>query len=133
VKRTALALVALAAASMAIGATLAVSKPQPPPKPSRVLATGDDTPGYSLLLSRQKVAPGPSIIQFANAGEDPHDLKVQEVGSSRVRSIGELEPGATENLSIGHLHKSSKYRLWCSLPNHADYGMEAYLKTKGTR
>jgi hypothetical protein len=130
--RRAVILPALCAAALLLCGQMAAAKPHHP-APSRVLATGDDTPDYSLLLSRTKVAPGPSIIQFANAGEDAHDLKVQRVGSSKVFSIGELKPGTTENLSIGHLHSSSKYRLWCSLPNHADYGMEAYLKTKRKR
>lgn len=123
---------ALCAAALLAGGQAAVGKPKEP-APSRVLARGDDTPDYSLLLSRTKVVPGPSIIQFANSGEDPHDLKVQRVGSSHVFAIGKLEPGTTENLSIPRLRKSSKYRLWCSIPNHADYGMEAYLKTKAKR
>ncbi|CAN5561871.1 hypothetical protein BH10ACT11_BH10ACT11_19210 [soil metagenome] len=100
------------------------------PAPSRVLATGDDTPKYLLQLSRTKVVPGPASIQFANTGEDPHNLEFQRVGSSAVRSVGEVEPGETANLTIGHLHKHSKYRLFCSLPGHAARGMEAFLKTK---
>lgn len=100
------------------------------PTPSRVLATGDDTPKYLLQLSRTKVVPGPSIIQFANTGEDAHNLEVQRIGSSAVRSVGEVEPGDNANLTIGHLRKHSKYRLFCSLPGHAALGMEAILKTK---
>lgn len=101
--------------------------------PSRVLATADDTPAYTLVLSRPKVVPGPSIIQFANAGEDAHDLKIKRVGASKSRQVGDLEPGQTANLSIGHLRKGSRYRLWCTLKNHASFGMEAYLKVKKHR
>ncbi len=124
--RYAKALATIAAVALCAAGPASAGKPAP----SRVQATGDDTPDYSLILSRSKVAPGPSIIQFVNSGEDAHNLQVQRVGGSAVRSIGELEPGATQNLSIGHLRKGSKYRLFCSIPGHAALGMEAYLKTK---
>jgi plastocyanin len=117
----------------ALGLCLAGPASAGKPAPSRVLATGNDTPEYTLVLSRTKVAPGASIIQFSNSGQDAHNLVVQRVGSTAVRSLGEVDPGETGSLQIGHLRKGSKYRLFCSLPGHAALGMEAVLKTKNRR
>lgn len=52
---------------------------------------------FSLTLSRQKVKAGPVLIQLVNFGEDDHDLR----------------PG--------------RYRLWCTLGDHHERGMEATL------
>ena len=93
--------------------------------PSRVLVTARE---YSLALSRPKVEAGPAIVQLYDYGEDPHDLKLQRQGSSRVFSLGEVAPGETGRLDL-KLRRSSRYRLWCSLEGHAALGMTATLKT----
>jgi hypothetical protein len=93
--------------------------------PSRLLVTSRE---YSLTLSRPKVDAGQAIVQLYDFGEDPHDLQLQRVGSNRVFSMGVVAPGDTGELRL-KLRKRSRYRLWCSLANHAALGMTAKLRT----
>lgn len=104
------------------------------PAPSRLQVQGLE---YQLLLSRQKLRPGGAIVQFVNAGEDSHNLRLQRVdlaGAPRgpELGLGEVEPGAYENLAA-HLHRGSTYELWCSVADHRALGMDATLRTKRHR
>jgi hypothetical protein len=96
----------------------------------RIGVRGDE---FDLVLSRTRVAPGPAVVQFQNAGEDPHDLKLRRLGSAAELGTGELGPGEVANLPRTWLKRASTYRLWCSLPNHVSYGMEATLRVKKNR
>ena len=70
---------------------------------------------FDLALSKTKVEPGRVIVQFLNAGEDPHDLRIARVGRRRAEfGFGEVGPGEYENLDT-RLRKRSTYVLWCSL------------------
>ena len=102
---------------------------KPPPAPSRLLVRGEE---FNLLLSQLKLNPGNAIVQFQNAGEDPHDLWIQRVGDPDQLSIGELPPGDVGELSL-RLQRDSRYELWCSLPNHRQLGMEASLRVRRKR
>jgi hypothetical protein len=93
--------------------------------PSRLLVTGRE---YSLALSRPKVDAGDAIVQLYDYGEDPHNLVLQRVGSNRIYSVGLVQPGETGELRL-KLRKASRYRLWCSLADHASRGMVASLRT----
>ena len=126
VTATVLALAALA------GAAGAWAKPAP--VPDRVQVRGAE---YDLTLSRAKVHPGRAIVQFVNAGEDSHNLRLQRVDSSGAAlgpelGLGEVEPGAYEDLAA-HLHRGSTYELWCSLKDHRARGMDATVRTKRHR
>ncbi len=122
--------VAACAVAGAIACTsLAGAKPAPEPTPDRVGVRGSE---YDLLLSKGKVKPGRVIVQFVNAGEDPHDLQLQRLGPGGTQvgpqlGAGIVSPGTYENLDL-HLKKGSRYVLWCSLPEHRQRGMEATLK-----
>ena len=120
------ALVALAAAAQA-GA-------HADPIPDRVQVRGLE---FDLTLSKPKLRPGRAIVQFLNAGEDSHDLKLQRIGPDGLPegpqlAIGVVGPGEYANLDT-RLHKHSTYQLWCSLSDHAQRGMEATLRTKKRR
>ena len=88
---------------------------------------------FSLVLSRTVVHAGPAVVQFQNAGEDPHDLRMQRVGGGVERGTGEIGPGSNEGFRIGWLRRGARYRLWCSLPEHAELGMEATLRVRKRR
>ncbi len=97
--------------------------------PDRVMARGSE---FEILLSKQKVKPGRVIVQFVNAGEDPHDLRLQRVGDTTEFGLGETGPGEVVNLDT-RLRKRSTYLLWCSLSDHRQLGMEATLRTRKHR
>ena len=100
--------------------------------PNRVSATGDEQSEteMSLILSRAKVDPGRAIIQFINSGEDVHDLQVKRKGAQDVqRETGMVDPGQQDEVEL-KLRRDSRYRLWCSVADHRELGMEATLKVK---
>jgi plastocyanin len=127
-KRAALTAAALAAAAL-LSTSVAGAKPAEP-VPDRVGVRGAE---YELLLSKRKVQPGQVIVQFVNAGEDSHDLKLQRIDPASgvqvgpVLGAGPVQPGAYENIDT-HLKKGTKYVLWCSLADHRLRGMEATIK-----
>ena len=102
---------------------------KPPPAPSRLLVRGEE---FNILLSQLKLNPGNAIVQFQNAGEDPHDLWIQREGGGEPLSIGELEPGGVDEIAV-HLQRDSRYELWCSLPNHRQLGMDASVRVRRKR
>ena len=106
----------------------AVAKPNDP-VPSRLLVTARE---YSFTLSRPKLNAGPSIIQLHNFGEDAHDLELKRVGGRTVSDLGEVLPGTTGSLEL-RLRRKSRYKLWCSIPGHAELGMKASLRTSAKR
>lgn len=126
----------IAAAALAVACAVPASASPGPVEaaPSRLQVQGLE---YQLLLSRQKLRPGDAIVQFVNAGEDSHNLRLQRVdsaGAPRGPELGvdEVEPGAYENLAA-HLHRGSTYELWCSVKDHRALGMDATLRTKHHR
>ncbi|MGQ0831071.1 MAG: multicopper oxidase domain-containing protein [Microthrixaceae bacterium] len=57
------------------------------------------------------------IVTVTNAGKMPHDLRLEggEVGTKM------LEPGATEEVSLGVIEASTE--AWCTVPGHKEAGM----------
>jgi hypothetical protein len=115
---------AVAAALAVAGSAEATAKPVDDP-PARLLVTARE---WSLALSKQKIDPGPAIVQLYDFGEDPHDLAIQRVGGAKVFRIPEILPGETGTLNL-RMRRASRYRLWCSLPEHAERGMTTSLRT----
>ncbi len=120
---------AVGLALLLAGLSASADAARPPPAPSRLLVRGEE---FNLLLSQLKLNPGNAIVQFQNAGEDPHDLWIQRIGAPEQFSIGELVPGDVGELSL-RLERDSRYELWCSLPNHRELGMEASLRVRRKR
>jgi plastocyanin len=128
VKRTALTVAGFAVAAL-LSASVAGAKPSSEPVPDRVGVRGSE---FDLLLSKRKVKPGRVIVQFVNAGEDPHDLQLQRLAPDGTQvgpqvGAGVVTPGSYDNLDL-HLKKGSRYVLWCSLADHRQRGMEATLR-----
>jgi hypothetical protein len=133
VRRPALRIAVVALVGAAVAPALGFARPIDP-APRRLQVQGVE---YQLLLSRQKLRPGDAIIQFVNAGEDSHNLRLQRVDSGGAPAgpelgLGEVEPGAYENLAA-HLHRGSTYELWCSVKDHRARGMDATVRTKRHR
>jgi plastocyanin len=98
--------------------------------PTRVQVTAKE---YYYTLSGvtgRSVKAGPAIIEFVNYGQDPHDMRVQRVGSPKVYGTPVLQPGSYFDLSVKLV--PGTYQLWCSIANHRQLGMEATLIVKPT-
>jgi plastocyanin len=80
---------------------------------------------FSLALSRRTIKAGRAIVELANFGEDPHDLRLQRVGGKVVYLWPVAQPGGVEDRSITLV--PGTYRLWCSLGNHRALGMLATI------
>lgn len=97
--------------------------------PPRLLVTGRE---FSLTLSRARIAPGRAIVQFANSGEDPHDLVIRRTGGTRSFRSGVTGPGEVAQFTAP-LKPGPRYVLFCSLANHRFIGMKAHLQVSGSR
>lgn len=121
-------LVAAAAllAACALGIVPAQGVAKPPPDPTRLLVRGEE---FNLLLSQLKLNPGNAIVQFVNAGEDPHDLQIQRLGDTEQFAVPELPAGDVGEVTL-KLQRDSRYAMWCSLPSHRELGMEASVRVR---
>ena len=120
------AVIALVACACSLSAVALAAAPRPDPDPpERLLVTARE---FSLSLSRTKLEAGPAIVELYDFGEDPHDLRIQRVGGPTVFAIPKVLPGETGRVDL-RLRKRSRYRLWCSLPEHVERGMYASLRT----
>ena len=90
--------------------------------PARVQVVAKE---FSFGLSRISVKGGPAVIELANFGQDPHDLRLQRAGARHVAGIGEVVPGGRRQLSLKLT--PGRYSLWCSVANHRRLGMRATL------
>jgi hypothetical protein len=95
------------------------------PAPARLLVEARE---FNLALSRGTVAAGPAIVQLANRGEDPHDLRLRRIrGRARAR-VAETPPGEVGEWE-GRLRRG-RYRLVCTLDGHRRLGMRAVLRVR---
>ena len=83
---------------------------------------------FHLVLSRPSVKAGVVEIELQNVGEDPHDLRVRRVGGTHTFSIPLTDPGKHRSISIRV--RRGRYRLWCSVADHASLGMQAFLRVR---
>ena len=107
--------------ALALAAGTATARP-PGPAPSRVQVSAKE---FFFVLSRTKLRSGPAIVELANFGEDPHDLRLQRIGGTRVYRTPLVQPGAYYDLDVTLV--PGRYRLWCSIANHRELGMNAVL------
>jgi hypothetical protein len=108
--------------------SLGLAAPATAAAPARLLVGATE---FHLTLSRAAIKSGPAIIQLANYGEDDHNLRLKRIGGTHVYKIATVSPGA----DVGELHTTllpGKYKLWCSLADHAARGMRATLIVKKT-
>jgi hypothetical protein len=112
--------VALLAALLASLAAPAQAK-----APARMLVEARE---YRFALSRTVLQAGPAIIQLADRGEDPHDLRLVRIGAKRAATIPQVVPGGLGEWR-GRLSRG-RYRLYCTLPGHARLGMRAVITVR---
>jgi hypothetical protein len=83
---------------------------------------------YHLTLSRPAVKAGVVEIELQNDGQDPHDLRVRRVGGTHTFSVPLVAPGGRHTVDIRM--RPGRYRLWCSVANHAALGMQTVLRVR---
>jgi plastocyanin len=93
--------------------------------PTRIQVTAKE---FYYVLSSRTVKAGPAVIQFVNYGEDPHDMRLRRIGGTHTYGTPEVQPGDYLDLSVDL--QPGRYDLWCSIANHRQLGMEAYLVVK---
>jgi hypothetical protein len=104
-------------------------EPEPPPRRVSVRAEDDEPEEFSFGLSRPYVVSGEVTVELNNQGQDPHSLDLRPVGGEGAPLlVGEAGPGESRagrfDLAPG------RYRLWCSLPQHDEWGMNAELEVR---
>lgn len=83
---------------------------------------------YGLILSAESLAPGDTIVELSNRGEDAHDLhiaRLDDTDGSSEQEVPVTSPSTYKRIRFNTA--PGTYRLWCSLPTHADLGMRAEL------
>jgi plastocyanin len=90
--------------------------------PARVQVSAKE---FFYALSRHTVVAGPAIVELVNFGEDPHDLRMERMGGGRLWKTPLVFPGAYYDLNATLV--PGRYRLWCSIANHRQLGMQAVL------
>jgi len=93
--------------------------------PARVQVAATE---FDFALSRASIKSGRALVELANYGEDPHDLRLQRIGGRRVYALGVVAPGGSKVLSAKLL--PGTFRLWCSIADHRARGMRATLIVK---
>jgi plastocyanin len=83
---------------------------------------------YNFGLSRHTIKAGRALIELANYGEDPHDLRLRRVGGTKIWGTRVVTPEGTATLSAKL--PPGRYKLWCSIANHRALGMYATLTVK---
>jgi plastocyanin len=90
--------------------------------PARVQVSAKE---FFYSLSRRTVVAGPAIVELVNFGQDPHDLRMERIGGGRLWKTPLVFPGAYFDLNATLV--PGRYRLWCSIANHRQLGMQAVL------
>jgi plastocyanin len=116
-------------------ATTAPSEPAPTPAPTpepeanALGVSAYDQGGYRYEPSRQSVRPGQLTLQLNNRGEDPHSMDMQKVGEGapegEIIEMGVTKAGAQVTKSVDV--EPGTYRMWCTIGNHAEEGMETTI------
>jgi hypothetical protein len=82
---------------------------------------------FEYRLSRPQLRAGRwSIIELVNLGEDEHDLRLRRIGGTKTYAIPKLLPG--KRGVLGAKLRVGRYRVWCSVADHAARGMRAQLR-----
>ena len=102
----------------------------PPPRTVSVKAEDAKAEHFSFGLSRPYVVAGEVTVQLNNQGMDPHNLNLRLDGSQEPPlQVGEAWPG---EIRVGRFDlPPGNYRLWCSLPQHDEWGMNVELEVRG--
>ncbi len=104
----------------------------PEPEPNAVSITANDrTTPYGYAPSHKVVKPGELTVQLINKGEDEHNMDMEKVGPGNapegpiVVAVSAASNGTSKPTTVDV--EPGTYRMWCTLPGHAEKGMEATI------
>jgi Copper binding proteins, plastocyanin/azurin family len=104
-------------------------EPEPPPRRVSVKAEDAQVEDFSFSLSRPFVVSGEVTVELNNQGQDPHNLNLRREGSEdSPLEVGEAGPGESRVARL--TLPPGTYRLWCSLPQHEEWGMNVDLEVR---
>jgi hypothetical protein len=108
--------------------TPATPAPQPEPEANAIgVVARDANKHFSFEPTRTLVRSGKLKMQLINEGEDPHSMAIQRLGPGEVPEGKVTEIPATASKAQGTESvevQPGRYRMWCTLFNHAAEGME---------
>jgi len=81
---------------------------------------------FGFTLSRQSLESGDTIVELSNRGEDEHDLHLQRIEGGPEYEIADTAPSSYSRLRF--VTEPGTYRLWCSLADHAERGMDTTVE-----
>jgi len=93
-------------------------------------AVGVGAREFSLSLYRTSVKPGAVRFNLTNFGEDGHDLTVLGPGGRVAGHLEEVEGFGGRGALEVTLPKAGRYRLLCTIADHAKRGMRATLRVR---
>jgi plastocyanin len=104
----------------------------PEPEPNAVSVTANDrTTPYGYAPSHKVVKPGELTVQLINKGEDEHNMDMEKVGPGNapegpiVVAVSAASNGNSKPTMVDV--EPGTYRMWCTLPGHAEKGMETTI------
>jgi plastocyanin len=104
----------------------------PEPEPNAVSVTANDrTDPYGYAPSHTVVKPGELTVQLINKGEDEHNMDMEKVGPGNapegpiVVAVSAPSNGNSKPTTVSV--EPGTYRMWCTLPGHAEKGMETTI------
>jgi len=103
--------------------------PAPAAAPSPT-AVGVGAREFSLSLYRTSVKPGAVRFNLTNYGEDGHDLAVIAPGGRVAAHLSEVEGFGGRGSVEVRLKRTGRYRLLCTVADHAQRGMKATLRVR---
>jgi plastocyanin len=102
--------------------------PEPEPEANAIgVVARDANKMFSFEPSRTLVRAGKLTMQLINEGEDPHSMAIQRIGPGETPEgpVTEIPPTASKQQQTGSVEvQPGRYRMWCTLYNHAAEGME---------
>ncbi len=99
-------------------------EPEPEPEANRLSVRAAE---HYFVLSRPSVQAGEVTIELNNQGEDPHNLNLRLEGDE-AEPLQIPETDSLQRKVANFDLPMGKYRLWCSLPEHEELGMETTLQ-----
>lgn len=103
-----------------------VCVPERPQPPARL---GVKAYEYGFTLSRSSLVAGDTVVELSNRGEDEHNLHLQRIAGGAETTIPDTAPSTYARARFET--QPGTYRLWCSLPTHAELGMDTTLSVTG--